>query len=248
MRLAPALAGLLGTLTLGALSALGTSARAQDAPPPVADRVELPAAPQGSLNGYVLRPLQGYPLNGSYGYHWPKPGSDPWEGTTEAVVYAGRKLTKGDPQKRSYCCGLTFEVYVKALLMASGGEPVPGVSADLLHELRLRFFGDSKQVRERKRLLQFGIESLELGQPVEDLADARAGDFVQFWRHLGSGHSAIFVNWVVRKGQRVGITYWSTQSSTQGIGYNTERIGPKAVDAKQIYLARASWPLELGSK
>ncbi|MGE0710713.1 MAG: hypothetical protein AB7N76_11990 [Planctomycetota bacterium] len=202
---------------------------------------ELPAAPPGSLNGWVLRTLQGYPLNGACGYHWPAPGSDPWEGTTVSLVYDGVQLTHGDPQRRSYCCGLTFEVYVRALLAANGGAPVPGLAASELHELRLRFFGDSK-TKERRRLVQAGIESLGLGRRVE-LEDARAGDFVQFWRHRGSGHSAIFINWARRKGAIVGLTYWSSQSSTDGIGYHTEPVGPEGIDAKEIYLARADWPL-----
>lgn len=205
------------------------------APPPLPQRA--PEPPGTDLNPYVLEIAQGYPLNGVCGYHWPKPGSDPWEGTTQAVVYAGRALTKGDAQRRSYCCGLTFEVYVRALLAANGG-PIASVSADDLHELRLRFFGDSK-TKERRKLVQFGLVSLGLGQEVA-LEDARAGDFVQFWRHSGSGHSAIFINWSRNKaGAIVSMTYWSSQGSTSGIGYQTERIGPKGVKREEIYLARA---------
>ena len=205
--------------------------------PPTVERT-LPPGPD--LNPYVLEIMSTYPVDGSYGYFWPKEGG--WEGTTQDVVYEGKKLTDGDPKNRSYCCGLTFEVYVRALLEASEGAAA-GVSADTLHELRLRFFGDSKE-GERRRLCQFGLESLRLGETVDDLEQARAGDFVQFWRHGGSGHSVIFVNWVRRKGEIRGITYWSSQTSTQGIGYQTETIGPDGIDRKQIYIARASWPLK----
>lgn len=200
----------------------------------------LPPAPKGSLNGYVLAQMASYPMDGSYRYHWPKKGS--WEGTTQTLVYGGKKLCSGDPLKRSYCCGLTFEVYVTSLLKAAGGE-VPGLSGAELHELRLRFFGDSK-VGERRRLAAFGLESLGLGRQLEDLEDARPGDFVQFWRHSKSGHSAIFVNWTRnRAGKITGLVYWSSQSSTQGIGYNRESIGPKGIKRDEIYLGRADWPL-----
>jgi hypothetical protein len=224
---------------------------APESPAPSPTQIALPPAPAGSLNGWILRTLHSYPVDGSFGYHWPKPGSqagekaDPWEGTTQTLEYGGRRLTRGDPQNRSYCCGLTFEVYVCALRAAAGGE-VEGLSGDDLHELRLRFFGDSAK-KERRKLAQFGLTSLGLGVAVTDLEQARAGDFVQFWRHSGSGHSVIFVNWVRRKGEIVGITYWSTQSTTSGIGYNTEPIGASGINREEIYLGRASWPLQRGN-
>ncbi len=227
--------------------ALLVACRSEPAPPTPAPQPaepslparERPLPPGPGLNPYVLEAMKTYPVDGSYGYFWPKEGG--WEGTTQDVVYDGRKLTDGDPQKRSYCCGLTFEVYVRALLDAADG-PAEGVSADTLHELRLRYFGDSKE-GERRRLCQFGLESLGLGEAINDLEQARAGDFVQFWRHTGSGHSVIFVNWVRRKGEIVGLTYWSSQTSTQGIGYQTEPVGPEGIDREQIYVGRASWPL-----
>lgn len=207
---------------------------------PVTSR-PLPPAPKESLNGYVLAQMASYPMDGSYAYHWPKSGT--WEGTTQTLVYQGRTLCTGDPKKRSYCCGLTFEVYLCALLKAAGGE-IEGLNAAELHELRLRFFGDSKVKRERRRLAAYGLESLGLGTQLKSLDDARPGDFVQFWRHSGSGHSAIFVNWIRnRSGKITGFVYWSSQSSTRGIGYNRESIGPKAVKRDEIYIGRADWPL-----
>lgn len=219
-------------------ASLAHEAPGHDRPAEMAAERRLPPGEQ--LNPYVLDVVHSYPLDGSHGFHWPKSGS--WEGTTRDVVYAGRKLTQGDPERRSYCCGLTFEVYVRALLAAGKG-PTSAVDGDTLHELRLRFFGDSKIVRERRKLAQWGLESLGLGHAIVDLEDARAGDFVQFWRHGGSGHSAVFVNWVRRQGEIAGLTYWSTQSTTQGIGYHTEWIGPKAVKRDEIYVGRAHWPL-----
>lgn len=215
------------------VGALAAPAPANDPP------ASAPGGPEGALNPWVLEVMREYPVDGSFGYHWPKSGG--WEGATQDVVWGGRVLAKGDPQRRSYCCGLTFEVYVRALQRAQGGD-VPGLDADTLHEARLRFFGDSRRERERKRLVQFALESLRLGESVPH-AQARAGDFVQLWRTDESGHQAVFVNWLWKKDEIVGLTYWSTQPSTRGIGYRSELVGQGGVDLAQVHVGRAAWPL-----
>lgn len=221
-------------LALLACLCLMTPTQSQDEPHAPVARAEL-----GWLNPAVLDVIREYPTDGTHRFHWPKSGN--WKGTTRDVVYAGTKLIDGDPQGRCYCCGLTFEVYVRALMHATGGRPVEGVSADTLREAQLRFFGDSKQDPERRKLVQHAFASLGLGQAIEDLKQARAGDFVQFWRHSGSGHSAIFINWLWKGDEIVGLVYWSTQGSTHGIGYNSERIGPDGVKADEIYIGRPGW-------
>lgn len=218
-------------LAIALLAPPGAPVRADDAAT-VAD------VPTGSLNRFILEVQREYPIDGSFQYHWPKSGG--WEGATQDVVYDGRRLARGDPQRRSYCCGLTFEVYVRALLRASGGKPVAGVTADDLHEARLRFFGDSK-TGERRRLVQHALESMKLGRAV-DHDDARAGDFVQLWRASGSGHQAVFVNWLYRDGKRAGLTYWSSQPSSRGIGYVSERFADGVTEA-EVFIGRADWPV-----
>lgn len=198
------------------------------------------SAPEGSLNPWILEVLREYPIDGSYGYHWPKEGT--WEGTTKDVHYDGRRLASGDADHRSFCCGLLFEVYVTALLRASNGSPIAGLTAPDLHEFRLRVFGDSKS-GERRRLVQYAVESMNLGSRIDRWEEARPGDLVQFWRQNGSGHSAVFLNWVWKEGKIAGLTYWSTQGSTRGIGYRTEFIGADGITEDEVYLARAGWPL-----
>lgn len=224
-----------------ALSALLLSACAAPAPRP---GPTTPAAEAGGagLNPFVLEVLRRYPTDGSYGYYWPAPSESAWEGTPHPVSYGDTRLTAGDPQRRSYCCGLTFAVYVEALLAASGGAPLSGLTADELHELRLRFFGDSS-AGERRRLVEFALTSLGLGRAVTP-EEARPGDFVQLWRRSGSGHQAVFVNWVWDGERRIGLTYWSSQPSTRGVGYRTEWFrGEAGVDPEQLYFARADWPV-----
>jgi hypothetical protein len=186
------------------------------------------------FNDEILAVTREYPTDGSCGYWWPKDSS--WEGTTRDIVYDGRKLATGDPQRRSYCCGLVFEVYMRACESALSSR---GLRADDAHELRLRFFGDSKVTRDRKRLVQDALVSMKLGVAVP-LEEARAGDLVQFWRAGGSGHQAVFLEWVREKGAIVAIKYWSSQKSTNGIGVNVERIGEKAVTREEILVVRAT--------
>lgn len=194
-----------------------------------------PLASLGELNSQVLAVVQSYPLDGTHRFHWPKGGG--WEGTTRTLTWGGQKLTSGDPQGRCYCCGLTYEVFVRTLERALGRAEHPALTHETMHEARLRFFGDSKQ-GERRKLVAFALPSLGLGREITRREDARAGDFVQLWRHDGSGHQAVFVNWQWRKGKIAGLTYWSTQGGTRGIGYNTEWIGPDGVKEDEIYLAR----------
>ena len=76
---------------------------------------------------------------------------------------------------------------------------------------------------------------------MEDWDEAEAGDFVQLWRHSGSGHSCIFRAWVRDDDDEiVGLRYWSTQSSTDGIGERVERFGTagSAVKRDELYIVR----------
>ncbi len=192
------------------------------------------------FNDTVLEILKRYPTDGSYGYWWPR-GSD-WEGTTQDLVYEGKKIATGDPKKRSYCCGLTFEVFFRAYekRCADRGRPfkIGELGASELHEMRLRWYGASSN-GDRKKLCLEALTSYGLGKAISRLEDARAGDFVQLWRKDGSGHSVIFLAWETRGGTITGITYWSTQNSTKGIGRNTEKFGDKkGVDRDHLYVVR----------
>ena len=166
-----------------------------------------------------------YPTDGSHAYHWPKTGT--WSGNVRTLTYGGKVFLKGDPQGRCYCCGLTFEVFFKAFERWCKANKRPFRILDLklkdLHALKRAWFGSDGN---RKTLLN-AIESYHLGKRITKWKDAKRGDFVQFWRHTGSGHSVIFDQWVKRKGRIVGLTYWSTQGSTKGIGTRSEFFGTK---------------------
>ena len=82
---------------------------------------------------------------------------------------------------------------------------------------------------------------------VASFADVKPGDFVQLWRNDGTGHSVIFQDWERDgAGAIVGIDYWSTQSSTNGIAFNDEYFGSGGndVDSNLVFVGRAAAPSE----
>ncbi|MFT5682762.1 MAG: hypothetical protein ACI8RZ_003686, partial [Myxococcota bacterium] len=190
--------------------------------------------------------LESYPTNGSYGYWWPD-DSYGWFGTTQDIYYLDQLIAEGDPDNQSYCVGLTWEVFMRAFqeadAMTGGSGSLNGMTVSDLTDFRVDWFirdlwGDGNVD---------ALENYGLGERVTSLEDARAGDVVQFWRNSGSGHNNIFVGWVRDNDQEiVGLTYWSTQGTTDGIGYNTEYIGSGSADINPayIFLARAYMPMD----
>lgn len=190
------------------------------------------------FNRYVVEILQSYPTDGTHRYYWPREGA--WIGNTRDLYYRGELFAQGDPEGRCYCCGLTFEVFFRAWERHCelAGRPfiIGNFSSPELVQFREQWFGaDGNPKTHYDALIVSG-----LGKAVE-LEDARPGDFVQFWRHTGSGHSVIFMDWLRDNSMNItGIEYWSTQKSTDGVGYNTELIGENSgIDIARIYIARA---------
>ena len=74
---------------------------------------------EGALNPYVLKVISGYPLDGSYTYHcgWDPREYDIYNGVTQDLWYKGMVVAKAYPDgsRCSYCCGFTFEVFVRAM-------------------------------------------------------------------------------------------------------------------------------------
>lgn len=193
--------------------------------------------PGEDFNEYVLHALKSYPTNGTHQYYWPSSGG--WAGNTKDLYYQGQLFSKGDSKGRCYCCGLTFEVFFDAYKKYCNDHgwqfDIKGFTATDLKKFRGLWFGADGN---RKTLLN-AVEKHNLGSAVS-LEDARPGDFVQYWRHSGSGHSVIFIGWRRDSQNKItGLEYWSTQKSTGGIGYRTETVSSSSgIDPKQIYIAR----------
>ncbi|MCB9882387.1 MAG: hypothetical protein H6834_11405 [Planctomycetes bacterium] len=198
-----------------------------------------PAVPEpGDLNPHVIKVLESYPRDGTHDYYWPKGGA--WAGVTQDLQYAGKLFLKGDEEKRCYCSGITFEVFLRAYERWCQKQKQDFVIADLksvedLEKLRRLWFGTDGN----RRTLVRALVDMKLGVEITSLEKAKPGDFVQLWRHSGSGHSVVFIDWE-RKGKEItGIKYWSSQKSTQGIGYRTESFGEEnGVIREQTYVVR----------
>lgn len=188
------------------------------------------------LNHHVLEVLAEYPTDGTHPYHWPKEG--PFDGVTLDLYYQGQLVARSESEtlKRTYCCGLTFEIFIRACERYANGRSyrLDGLASWGIKKFKAEWFvalgGRGGPV---DALVPKG-----LGIKVETIEEAQPGDFVQLWRESGSGHSVIFLGTVDG-----GIRYWSTQKATNGIGERTELFyGKNWVKKDELYIARAFVP------
>jgi len=215
---------------------------AQEAPVPSSDQ-ESTAIPE--LNEHILRIIRQYPTDGTHKYSW----TGGYDGGTKDMFLAGEKVMRGNSNADTYCCGLTLEVFLKTYkdwLQDSGIEEssAPLSAADWKEFKRLWFVVDLSGPGPSAAL-----EEYEIGESI-DPKEAVPGDFLQIWRTPNnkgkvSGHSVIFLDWVRSEdsGKPIGIRYWSTQTSTNGIGENVEYFGPfGGMSTDTTYFSRLQLP------
>lgn len=165
-------------------------------------RAQQPETP----NADILRIAYSYDDGGTYKWK----GS----GVPEELTFDGEQiLPKSDG---TYCCGYTLAVVFKA---AQSRGLLGGRTADDIRQLHKYWYGNTEESEET--LVVYALEELELGHEVEH-EEVAAGDFAQFWRSNKSGHSVLFLEWIVEDGQAVGVKYRSSQKSTDGIGDRIE--------------------------
>jgi hypothetical protein len=185
---------------------------------------------EGSLNPYVLKVISGYPLDGSYAYHcsWEPREYDIYNGVTQDLWYKGMVVAKAYPDgsRCSYCCGFTFEVFVRAMKLRNiqkglDADDFNGMTFnDLFNMLQLWYIegpGDSEQR---------GITSYGLGRAITNFDDVRPGDFLSYSTTPSGGHSVVFIDWL-RDGDNkiIGFKYFSSNlSATHGVGYGSGRF------------------------
>lgn len=160
------------------------------------------------FNDEVLHLIKSYPTDGTHDYDWPRQGAS-FDGVTKDLMYKGVQVAKSRPDGKTYCCGLTFEVWF-ALATKLG---IDLISAPNAKRIKSDWFvATGKRGGPVDALVPryYGIE-------IKHIQDAKPGDFVQLWRHSGSGHSVILMDKT-----STSITYWSTQPVTKGIGIHTE--------------------------
>jgi len=175
----------------------------------------------------VVATARAFPDGG--GYEWK--GS----GVPEDVRFNNKIiLAKG---KATYCSGFTFAVAIKA---ATERGLLKGKTTEQVQSFQKEWYGATKATGETQSA--YAIEKLGIGKPVA-IKDAKPGDFLQLWRTNKSGHSVVFLDWVIDAGRPIGVKYRSTQKSTNGIGdrveYFTGITGKKgSVDPKRLYFSR----------
>lgn len=195
---------------------------------------------EGSLNPYVLRVIAAYPLDGSYPYHcgWTPREYDIYNGVTQDQWYKGMVVAKAYPDgsRCSYCCGFTFEVFIRAMKLRNvqkGFDPddFNGMTFnDLFNLLQLWYIegpGDSEQR---------GITSYGLGRAITDLDEVRPGDFLSYSTTPTGGHAVIFIEWNRDEQNKiVGFKYFSSNlSGSRGVGYGSGRFSDSNPSGKGI--------------
>lgn len=192
-----------------------------------------------SLNRQSVTRYKSYPTDGTYPYAWVS-GS---YGVTQNLYYLSNLLCPAPGDNTTYCSGVAFETFLLTyqdyFALSGAGDSIGGLSYNEMKALRLVWYG----VTDAEKLCARAIPQYGLGVEITNFEEAQEGDFVQLWRHSGSGHNVVFVNWMRSGGQIIGVRYWSTQGSTNGIGTNVEYFGTTSgMDADRFYIARLRKP------
>ena len=192
------------------------------------------------LNPWVISEYSSYPRDGTYPYQWSG------NGVTHDIYYKGSLIISDNVAGNAcYCSGITYEVFMDAYAAYNttyGYDSIGTLSVDGMKNFRISWYiadagiGDKGPIR--------AIVTTGIGFEVTDWNHAQDGDFIQLWRHSGSGHSVIFHEWVENpEDEIIGLNYWSTQPSTDGINFNTEYFGESSgVDPAQTYIGRVVKP------
>lgn len=197
---------------------------------------------EGSLNPFVLKVISAYPVDGSYRYHcsWKPREYDIYNGVTQDQWYKGMVVAKAYPDgsRVSYCCGFTFEVFVRAMKLRNvqnGLDPddFNGMTFnDLFNALQFWYIegkGDS-EVR--------AVESYGLGRRITNFEDARAGDFMSYSSTPAGGHAVIFLNWIrddAKDTNKItGFRFFSSNLSTDGLREMTVHFSDSTKSGKGV--------------
>lgn len=197
------------------------------------------------LNNYVLDAIKTYPIGEiSYPYLLNNDYAD-YNGVTKNLSYQGKVLLKAHPSgnRASHCMGITFEVFFRAMQARNGKlgicpDDFNGMNWDNLFDMALNWFVASGYKKTNNIVI--AVEAYGIGRGIKHLEDVRAGDFIDFNRVNGTGHTVVFIDWIKQADRIVGLRYWSSQGSTGGINYNEEYFSDSGgnVIRSPIYIAR----------
>jgi len=205
-----------------------------------------------TLNSYVLQIINTYPI-GRYPYLLNNDYAN-YNGVTANISYQGQLLLKAHPsgKRYSHCSGITFEVFFRAMQernkkLGISPDDFNGMTPEQLEDFIMNWYvanGDKQSQNAAKAVEKYG-----LGRRISRWEDARAGDFIDISRENNTGHTVVFIKWLKNdSGKIIGLKYWSSQESTQGISYKEEYFniqnesGVKYgnVMTSHVYIARVS--------
>lgn len=179
------------------------------------------------LNNYVLDVIKTYSTgDGNHPYLLNNDFQN-YNGVTEDLYYQGELILKANPNgdKSSHCTGITFEVFFKAMQNRNKALGVDINNFNGMGKAELRDFILTWYVAlgsKDESNLAVAIEKYGLGNRISDMEALRPGDFIDLSRENNSGHAVIFINWIREGNKIIGLKYWSSQGSTNGISYKEE--------------------------
>lgn len=149
-----------------------------------------------------------------------------YNGVTSNIYYQGKLILKANPSgnRASHCVGITFEVFFHAMQdwnqrHGQSGDTTKGLNYNQLYDFILKWYSAGPKAENN---LVVALEKYKLGKRITNFEEARPGDFIDFSRENQTGHTVVLINWIRDHGKIVGLRYWSSQESTNGIGYKTE--------------------------
>lgn len=216
------------------------------------DKPNLSSAAHGDdLNRYVLSVMNTYQI-GRYPYLMNTDYNN-YNGVTTNLVYQGRTIARANPggNRASHCVGITFEVFFKAMQQRNRSLGLPednfnNLSPEEMRSLMLTWFVANGSKPNSN--VAVAVERFGLGRRITNLASAKPGDFIDFSRTNHTGHTVIFMDWIRENQKIIGLKYWSSQESTNGIAYKIEYFNVDDANGKpygnvnmnNIYIARVS--------
>lgn len=164
----------------------------------------------GEYNKDVLEQISTIPAGGGYSLK----GS-----ATNVPLKIGEGIISNKDSKTSFCTGATYTVAMKVFQKHHAFDQMTSEQKknfQLGQNDNFGFWGawnnNFEGAGDANRLIKFG-------ESITSLHNACAGDFVNFNRKNGSGHSVVYL------GQEDGkIYYWSSNKSTKGFGVSCEPI------------------------
>lgn len=179
-----------------------------------------------TLNSYVLDVIKTY-AGGNYPYLLNDDYAN-YNGVTENLYYKGKVILKANPigNKASFCSGITFEVFFKAMQnrnkkLGLSSDDFNGMSCDQLLDFILTWYVANGNKKTNN--VSIAVEKYGIGKSITNFENVRAGDFMDVSREDNTGHTVVFLNWLRdESGRIIGLKYWSSQESTNGISDKEE--------------------------